>query len=62
MKLENVGFHDVELCNRFGFPLSRAADYPLFTPDLVELMERLIPDDKKGQVAVSLIVRASLPL
>ena len=60
-KLERVGFDNVRLCNRFGFSLDRAADYPLFTADLIELMKKLIPAGKRGQVAVSLIVKADLP-
>ncbi len=60
-KLERVGFTEIELSNRQPFALGRAADYPLFTPDLVELMYRLIPADKQGQVAESVIVTALAP-
>ena len=60
-KLENVGFESIELLERFPFPLARAADYPLFTPDLVDMMYRLIPPHKQEQVAVSVIVKARMP-
>jgi hypothetical protein len=60
-KLARVGFRNITLCNRFGFSLDRAADYPLFTADLIELMKMLIPGEKHGRVAVSLIVKADLP-
>jgi hypothetical protein len=34
---------------------------PLFTPELVDLMRRLIPPDRAGRVAMSVIVRAHRP-
>ena len=58
-KLKRVGFEEIEITERFPFPLDRAVDYPLFTPDLVDIMYRVIPRDKQGQVAMSVIVKAA---
>lgn len=60
-KLDRVGFDDIRILDRLPFSLERAADYPLFTPDLVELMRRLIPPDTQDEVATSLIVTAGAP-
>lgn len=61
LKLQRVGFDEIEVVARLPFPLARAADYPLFTPDLVETMYRLIPVEKQSQVAVSMIFKARCP-
>ena len=60
-KLSRVGFEEIELSGRVSFGIREAAGYPLFTPDLIELMERLIPASKHEEVAVSVIVRAVKP-
>lgn len=60
-KLERVGFTDVTVADRRPFGLADAARYPLFTPDLIELMGRLIPEDRHGEVAMSVIVTARKP-
>jgi hypothetical protein len=59
--MKRVGFEGIEIVERFPFPLGRAADYPLFTSDLVDAMYRLIPAEKQGQVAMSVIVTARMP-
>lgn len=60
-KLERVGFTGVTVVDRRPFGLADAARYPLFTPDLIELMGRLIPGDRHGEVAMSVIVTARKP-
>lgn len=57
-KLQRVGFTEVAVRERFPFGLDRTAGYPLFTPDLVDLMRELIPADKHDQIATSIIVTA----
>lgn len=57
-KLERVGFDDIQILDRFPFSLDRAAEYPLFTPDLIALMRALIPLETHDEVATSLIVTA----
>jgi arsenite methyltransferase len=34
--------------------------YPLFTPELLELMRRLIPAERQDEVGVAVVVRARL--
>jgi hypothetical protein len=43
------------------FGIDDVALYPLFTPVVVALMRRLIPDDRRDRMAVGLIVCATNP-
>lgn len=60
-KLENVGFEELAIIERRPFGLHDAARYPLFTPDLIELMDELLPPDRKDEVAVSVTLTARKP-
>lgn len=57
-KLENVGFADIEIVERHPFRLADAARYPLFTPDLIELMEELLSPERQDSVATGVTIRA----
>jgi arsenite methyltransferase len=60
-KLDKVGFADVTVVERRPFGLDDAARYPLFTPDLIELMRRLVPPAQRDEVAVSIALTATRP-
>ena len=60
-KLAGVGFTGVEVLERHAFGLDDAARYPLFTPDLVALMRRLLPTEQQAEVATAVTVVASKP-
>lgn len=60
-KLNRVGFGHVTVKERFDFGLDRTAGYPLFTPDLVQLMYELIPAERHGSIATSVIITAIKP-
>lgn len=60
-KLQNVGFVDVEVVERHPFGLAHAAHYPLFTPDLIDLMTRLLTPERQAEVATTVTVRAAKP-
>jgi hypothetical protein len=60
-KLERVGFADIRIDERHPFGIHEAAIFPLFTDEVVELMRRLIPPERHGSVATSVIVRARTP-
>lgn len=59
-KLETAGFHDVEVLERSSMGVEDFALYPLFTPDLLDLMRQLIPADRQDAVGVAVVVRARL--
>lgn len=60
-KLEKAGFEGVWIGERIPFGIDQAALYPLFTPEIIELMRRLIPAERQGSVAVSVIAKARKP-
>lgn len=56
-----MGFGEPEILERHPFELDHAAEYPLFTPDLVELMHRLLPEKTKDAVATVVTLRTEKP-
>ena len=57
-KLEKAGFEGVTISERVPFGVDDVAWYPLFTPELVSLMRRVIPAERQAPVATSVIARA----
>ena len=60
-KLDRAGLIDNELTERATLTLDDVALYPLFTPDVLSLMRRLLADDARQHIATSLIARARKP-
>ncbi|HWI02920.1 MAG TPA: hypothetical protein VNT52_03715 [Acidimicrobiales bacterium] len=60
-KMAAVGFERIEVLERRPFGLSDAALYPLFTPELIELMATLVPPEHQDEVAVAVTVAARKP-
>jgi arsenite methyltransferase len=60
-KLDRAGLVDIEMSGRSPLTLDDVALYPLFTPEVLSLMRRLLPDDTRQHIATSLIVRARKP-
>jgi arsenite methyltransferase len=60
-KMERVGFEGIETREPRPFGLTDAARYPLFTPDLVELMTELLAPEQQAEVAVAVMVTARKP-
>ena len=60
-KLEIAGFRDVEVVERSPMGVEDCALYPLFTPDLLDLMRQLIPPHRQDAVGVAVVVRTRLP-
>jgi len=60
-KLTRAGFTDIDVVHREPLGIDDCALYPLFSPDVIDLMRRLIPADRQGRVAVAIVVRARLP-
>ena len=58
-KLQNVGFAGTEVVERHPFGLDDASQYPLFTPDLIDLMGELLTPAQKAEVATSITVIAA---
>lgn len=60
-KIIQVGFSGVEVLERRVFGLADAALYPLFTPELIELMHNLLPPVQQAEVATAVTVSARKP-
>lgn len=61
-KLEKAGFEGIEVLDRQPMSVDDAALYPLFTPDLLDLMRALIPLERQRELAVAVVVTARRPL
>jgi arsenite methyltransferase len=61
-KLGNAGLVDVEMSDRVPFGIDDVALYPLFSPEVIALMRRLLPDEGQRHIATSLIARARTPV
>ncbi len=60
-KLEKAGFTDVRRGEQSTHGIDDCAQYPLFTPELIALMRRLIPPARHGAVARSVLFTARKP-
>ena len=60
-KLEKAGFADVRVVERQPFGIDHIELAPLFTPELIELMRRLLPPEQHDRVATSVVVKARRP-
>ena len=60
-KLDLAGMADIEIDERNALTLDDIAVYPLFTPEVLALMGRLLPDDAQRHIATSVIARARKP-
>ena len=57
-KLEKAGFGDIHVVERRPFGVDDCARYPLFTPELVALMRRLIDPARQTSVATAITLKA----
>jgi arsenite methyltransferase len=60
-KLQKVGFQDLWFGERVPFGMEEASLFPLFTPEILDLMRATIPPERQDRVAVSVIARARKP-
>lgn len=60
-KIAKVGFSDTQIHDRIPFSVDDAALYPLFTPDVIELMQGKLAPEVKEAVAMSVMVTARKP-
>lgn len=60
-KLERAGFTEIWVGGHRPFGIDEAALYPLFTPEVIEVMRRTIPAERRDRVATGIIVKARKP-
>lgn len=61
-KLQRADFTGIRVGQQVPFSLDDIAAYPLFTPEVVALMSRLLPPEAQHVVATGVIVQARKPL
>ena len=59
-KLERARFTDIQIVERAPMSVDDCALYPLFTPDVLDLMRTLIPTERQQTIGVAVVVRARL--
>lgn len=57
-KLEKAGFGQIEVHTREPVSVDDLALYPLFTPELIQLMRTLMPAERQAAVATSVVITA----
>jgi hypothetical protein len=57
-KLEKAGFAAIEVHQREPVSVDDLALYPLFTPELIQLMRTLIPSERQAAVATAVVITA----
>lgn len=60
-KLARAGFTDIRVVDHAPLSIDDCALYPLFSPELIQLMRALIPPERHHAVAVAVVVTAVLP-
>ena len=59
-KLEKAGFGDIRVHHREPISVDDLSLYPLFTPEVIELMRTLLPPEQQRAVATSVVLTARL--
>lgn len=60
MKMEKAGFRDIQFHERRSIGIDDLAVYPLFTPDLLALMRRLMPPAVQQRIGAAIVISARL--
>jgi hypothetical protein len=60
-KFFNVGFEEVEVVDRSGFGLDDIARYPLFAPEFLAFLRRVMPPQRHAEMVSSIMVTARKP-
>lgn len=60
-KLGRAGFEQVWVGGHRPFGIEEAGMFPLFTPEVIEVMRRTIPPEHHDHVATAVIVKAVKP-
>jgi hypothetical protein len=58
-KFFNVGFTDIEVVERSAFGLDDLTRYPLFTPDFLDFMRRIMPPERHRELVFSIAITAT---
>jgi arsenite methyltransferase len=59
-KLQRAGFTNIEILARTPMGVDDCALYPLFTPEVLNLMRTLIPPQRQHTIGTAIVVQARL--
>jgi len=60
-KFFNVGFEEIRVVEKKPFGLADLTRYPLFAPDFLDLMRRIMPPERHAELVFSIVVTARKP-
>lgn len=61
-KLGNVGFEAVEVVDRRPFGLAALGRYPLFPPEFLDFVRRVVPRERHDAFVYAVVVTARTPV
>lgn len=61
-KFFNVGFEEISVGERKSFGLADLERYPLFAPDFLDFLRRVMPPHRHAELVFSVVVTAKKPL
>lgn len=61
-KFLNVGFEKISVGGRKPFGLADLTRYPLFAPDFLDFLRRVMPPHRHAELVFSIVVTARKPL
>jgi hypothetical protein len=60
-KFFNVGFNGIEVVERKPFGLEDLTRYPLFAPDFIDFVRRIMPPQRHAELVSSIVITADKP-
>jgi hypothetical protein len=60
-KCFNVGLEEIRVVERRPFGLADLTRYPLFTPDFLDFMRRVVPPERHAEMVFSIVLTARKP-
>jgi hypothetical protein len=60
-KIFNVGFTDIQVVERSPFGLDDLGRYPLFAPEFLDFMRRVMPPERHRELVFSITITATSP-
>jgi hypothetical protein len=60
-KFFNVGFDAITVAERGSLALGDLTRYPLFAPDFIEFLRRIMPPHRHAELVFSIVVTARKP-
>lgn len=60
-KFFNVGFEEIRVVERKPFGLEDLSRYPLFAPDFLDFLRRVIPSERHRELVYSITIVAQKP-